>query len=195
MNSRKTDHRRRLFRLCLPLGLLALVATPAFAAEGKHGPSEFVFVAQLALLMLVGRLLGEIMIRFKQPGVMGQLIAGLVLGPSLLGLLFPDWQHAIFPSAKEQKAMLDGVSQFGVLMLLLLTGMETDLRLVRRTGGASAIASIAGIVIPFLCGVALGEALPDSMLPDPGKRLITSLFLGQPYRSHRSRSSQRSSAR
>jgi Kef-type K+ transport system membrane component KefB/nucleotide-binding universal stress UspA family protein len=154
------------------------VATPAFAAEGKQGPSEFVFVAQLALLMLVGRVLGEIMMRFKQPGVMGQLIAGLVLGPSLLGLLFPDWQHAIFPSAKEQKAMLDGVSQFGVLMLLLLTGMETDLRLVRRTGGASAIASIAGIVIPFLCGVALGEALPDSMLPDPGKRLITSLFLG-----------------
>jgi Kef-type K+ transport system membrane component KefB/nucleotide-binding universal stress UspA family protein len=74
--------------------------------------------------------------------------------------------------------MLDGVSQFGVLMLLLLTGMETDLKLVRRTGAASAIASIAGIVVPFACGVALGEALPDSMLPDPGKRLITSLFLG-----------------
>ena len=74
--------------------------------------------------------------------------------------------------------MLDAVAQFGVLMLLLLTGMETDLRLVRRTGGASAIASLAGIIIPFACGVALGEALPDSMLPDPGKRLITSLFLG-----------------
>ena len=128
--------------------------------------------------MLVGRLLGEIMIRFKQPGVMGQLIAGLVLGPSLLGAVFPDWHHVIFPNAKEQKAMLDAVSQFGVLMLLLLTGMETDLKLVRRTGVASAIASIAGIVIPFACGVALGEALPDSMLPDPGKRLITSLFLG-----------------
>jgi len=128
--------------------------------------------------MLAGRSLGEIMIRFKQPGVMGQLIAGLVLGPSLLGAVFPDWHHAIFPDAKEQKAMLDGVSQFGVLMLLLLTGMETDLKLVRRTGAASAIASIAGIIIPFACGVALGEALPDSMLPDPGKRLITSLFLG-----------------
>jgi Kef-type K+ transport system membrane component KefB/nucleotide-binding universal stress UspA family protein len=109
---------------------------------------------------------------------MGQLIAGLVLGPSLLGALAPDWQHAIFPAAKEQKAMLDAVSQFGVLMLLLLTGMETDLKLVRRTGGASAIASIAGIIVPFICGVALGEALPDSMLPDPSKRLITSLFLG-----------------
>ena len=99
--------------------------------------------------MLVGRLLGEITIRFKQPGVMGQLIAGLVLGPSLLGVVFPDWQHVIFPNAKEQKAMLDAVSQFGVLMLLLLPGMETDLKLVRRTGVASAIASIAGIVIPL----------------------------------------------
>ncbi len=168
----------RLVWLCVLLVPCALVPTCAFAAEGQHGPSEFIFVAQLALLMLVGRLLGEVLIRFKQPGVMGQLIAGLVLGPSLLGALFPDWHHALFPSAKEQKAMLDGVSQFGVLMLLLLTGMETDLKLVRRTGAASAIASIAGIIIPFACGVALGEALPDAMLPDPGKRLITSLFLG-----------------
>ncbi len=169
---------RRLVRLCVLVVPCALAATPTFAAEGARAPSELIFIAQLALLMLVGRLLGEIMIRFKQPGVMGQLIAGLVLGPSLLGALFPDWQHALFPSAKEQKAMLDGVSQFGVLMLLLLTGMETDLKLVRRTGAASAIASIAGIVVPFACGVALGEMLPDSMLPDPGKRLITSLFLG-----------------
>jgi Kef-type K+ transport system membrane component KefB/nucleotide-binding universal stress UspA family protein len=169
---------RRLVRLCVLVVPCALAATPTFAAEGARAPSELIFIAQLALLMLVGRLLGEVMIRCKQPGVMGQLIAGLVLGPSLLGALFPDWQHALFPSAKEQKAMLDGVSQFGVLMLLLLTGMETDLKLVRRTGAASAIASIAGIVVPFACGVALGEMLPDSMLPDPGKRLITSLFLG-----------------
>jgi len=169
---------RHLSRLSLLLAPAAFVATPAFAADGGKGPSEFVFVAQLALLILVGRLLGEVMIRLKQPGVMGQLIAGLILGPSLLGALLPEWHHAIFPAAKEQKAMLDAVAQFGVLMLLLLTGMETDLRLVRRTGGASAIASLAGIIIPFACGVALGEALPDSMLPDPGKRLITSLFLG-----------------
>lgn len=173
-----TDVRWWLFLLCMLLPPCVLAATPALAAGGEHGPSELVFVAQLALLMLVGRLLGEAMIRFKQPGVMGQLTAGLVLGPSLLGALFPDLHHAIFPGAKEQKAMLDAIAQFGVLMLLLLTGMETDLKLVRRTGGASAITSLAGIIIPFVCGVGLGEALPDSLLPDPGKRLITSLFLG-----------------
>jgi len=160
-------------------GLAALAAAPALAASGvQNGPSELLFVAQIMLLMLVGRLLGEAMLRIGQPAVMGQLIAGLVLGPSLLGALSPDLQHMLFPAAKEQKAMLDAVAQFGILVLLLLTGMETDLKLVRKSGRASISASLAGIVVPFLCGVALGESLPDAMLPDPGKRLITSLFLG-----------------
>jgi Kef-type K+ transport system membrane component KefB/nucleotide-binding universal stress UspA family protein len=109
---------------------------------------------------------------------MGQLIAGLLLGPSFFGLLFPDAQHALFPKSPEQKAMIDGISQFGILLLLLLTGMETDLKLVRQTGRASVFASLMGIVIPFICGVGLGEMLPDSLLPDPERRLITSLFLG-----------------
>jgi Kef-type K+ transport system membrane component KefB/nucleotide-binding universal stress UspA family protein len=128
--------------------------------------------------MITGRLLGELMLRLRQPAVMGQLIAGLVLGPSLFGLLLPDLQHALFPKNADQKAMLDAVSQFGILMLLLLTGMETDLKLVRQTGRASVLASLMGIVVPFMCGVTLGWFLPDSILPDPGKRLITALFLG-----------------
>jgi Kef-type K+ transport system membrane component KefB/nucleotide-binding universal stress UspA family protein len=161
------------------LALLAATTTSALAADApQKGPSELIFVAQIAVLLMVGRLLGEAMLRLKQPAVMGQLIAGLMLGPSLLGALFPDFQHALFPAAKEQKAMLDALSQFGILMLLLLTGMETDLKLVRQTGRAAISASLSGIIVPFACGVALGELLPDSMLPDPGKRLITSLFLG-----------------
>ncbi|HMA55738.1 MAG TPA: cation:proton antiporter [Pseudolabrys sp.] len=154
------------------------MAEPAWAAEGGKGPSEAIFIVQIIALMVVGRLLGEAMLRLRQPAVMGQLIAGLLLGPSLFGLLLPDVQHALFPKNPEQKAMIDAISQFGILLLLLLTGMETDLKLVRQTGRASLFASLMGIVIPFLCGVGLGEMLPDSMLPDPGKRLITSLFLG-----------------
>ncbi len=145
---------------------------------GSHGPSEGVLIGQIVLLLLVGRLFGEIMLRFKQPAVMGQLIAGLVLGASAFGAVFPDLQHMVFPPAKEQKAMLDGVAQFGILMLLLLAGMETDLQLVRRSGRASLLASLTGILIPFALGYALGEMLPDSMIPDPSKRVITSLFLG-----------------
>jgi len=165
----------RLWLSALP----ALLTGPAWAAEGAgKSASEAIFIGQIVVLMVVGRLLGEAMLRLRQPAVMGQLIAGLLLGPSLFGLLLPDAQHALFPKNPEQKAMIDAISQFGILLLLLLTGMETDLKLVRQTGRASLYASLMGIVIPFLCGVVLGEMLPDSMLPDPEKRLITSLFLG-----------------
>src|SRR5262245_15534883 len=77
-------------------------------------------------------------------------------------------QHALFPKTPEQKAMIDAIAQFGILLLLLLTGMETDLKLVRQTGRASLFASLMGIVIPFVCGVVLVEMLPDSMLPESG---------------------------
>jgi Kef-type K+ transport system membrane component KefB/nucleotide-binding universal stress UspA family protein len=164
-------------RFSLPI-LGVTPVTAAFAAEAGKGPSDAIFIGAIVVLMLVGRLLGEAMVRLGQPAVMGQLIAGLLLGPSFFGLLFPDAQHALFPKSPEQKAMIDGISQFGILLLLLLTGMETDLKLVRQTGRASVLASLMGIIIPFICGVGLGEMLPDSLLPDPQKRLITSLFLG-----------------
>jgi Kef-type K+ transport system membrane component KefB/nucleotide-binding universal stress UspA family protein len=155
-----------------------LIATPALAAEGHKGPSEAIFVAELVVLMVAGRLLGEAMQRIGQPAVMGQLLAGLLLGPSVFGLLWPDAQHALFPSTPEQKSMVDAISQFGILLLLLLTGMETDLKLVRRVGHAAISVSLAGVAVPFCCGVALGEFLPESLLPSAGQRLVTSLFLG-----------------
>src|SRR5262245_60672966 len=158
---------------------LALSADVSFAAESaKSGPSEVIFLAQLILLMLVGRLLGEAMNRVGQPSVMGMLLAGVLLGPSGLGALWPDLQHAIFPSSPEQKAMLDGISQFGILLLLLLTGMETDLKLVRTVGRAALSISITGVAVPFICGFTLGQLMPQWLLPHPDQRLLTSLFLG-----------------
>ena len=160
-------------------GFLLLGATAAFAAESPpSGPSEAVFLAELTLLILVGRLLGEAMQRIGQPSVMGQLLAGILLGPSLFGWLWPDAQHLIFSDSRAQKSMIDAISQFGILLLLLLTGMETDLRLVRKVRRAAASISLSGVTVPFACGVALGLFLPESLLPDPGKRLLTSLFLG-----------------
>ncbi len=166
--------------------IVALLVHPqtAFAAEGtQSGPSEVIFLAEIIVLVLAGRLLGEAMQRIGQPGVVGQLIAGILLGPSVLGLsvlglIWPEAQHALFPKTPEQKAMIDAVAQLGILMLLLLTGMETDLALARKVGRAAISISIAGIAAPFLCGFALGQFLPDALLPAPEQRLITSLFLG-----------------
>lgn len=169
--------------LLRPVGLVpaALVLTTiAAGAEGgkSAGPSEFLLVAQIVLLIAVGRGLGEIMQRIGQPSVIGELLAGIILGPSLFGWIWPEAQHAIFPKTPEQKAMIDGIAQFGILLLLLLTGMETDLKLVRKVGKAAIAISIAGILVPFACGFALGEFLPDALLPNPQARLVASLFMG-----------------
>jgi len=109
---------------------------------------------------------------------MGQLIAGVALGPSVLGAIWPRAQHTIFGGNSEQQAMLEAVSDLGILMLLLLTGMETDLKLVRKARRAAVSVSAAGIIVPFVFGVTLGQFLPESMQPQPEQRLVTSLFLG-----------------
>src|SRR5215475_12276823 len=138
--------------------VLALSTAPSLAAEtGKSGASEVVFLAQLIMLMVVGRLLGEVMNRIGQPSVMGMLLGGIVLGPSVLGVVWPALQHAIFPGSPEQKAMLDGIAQFGILLLLLPAGMETDLKLVRTVGKAALSISVTGVAVPFICGFALGQ--------------------------------------
>ena len=160
---------------------VAAIATPtaAMAADNASSvSSEAIFIAELGLLLLVGRLMGEAAQRLGQPAVMGQLIGGLLLGPSVLGLIWPAAQHALFPGTPEQKSMINAVSQLGILMLLLLTGMETDLQLVKRVGRAAVTVAAAGVALPFVCGFALGEMLPDALLPKPDARLVTAIFLG-----------------
>jgi Kef-type K+ transport system membrane component KefB/nucleotide-binding universal stress UspA family protein len=163
-------------------GLAAFSFFPATAAMAQSaaptGGSEAIFIAELGLLLLVGRLMGEAAQRIGQPPVMGQLIGGLLLGPSLFGAIWPSAQHLIFPSGGAQKSMIDAVSQLGILMLLLLTGMETDLQLVRRVGRAAITVAAAGVAVPFVCGFALGEWLPAELLPKPDARLVTAIFLG-----------------
>ncbi len=159
--------------------VILILPTTALAAEGATSvSSEAIFIAELGLLLVVGRLMGEAAQRLGQPAVMGQLIGGLLLGPSVLGMIWPAAQHALFPGTPEQKSMINAVSQLGILMLLLLTGMETDLQLVKRVGRAAVTVAAAGVALPFICGFALGEMLPDALLPKPDARLVTAIFLG-----------------
>ena len=167
----------------LVAALLFIVSTAAAAAQNApSAPAEdttaALFIAELGILLLVGRIMGEAAQRIGQPAVMGQIIGGILLGPSALGLIWPDAQHLLFPAGGATKSMLDGISQLGILLLLLLTGMETDLTMVKRVGRASIAVAITGVAIPFVCGVALGAVLPASLLPRPDARMVTALFLG-----------------
>jgi Kef-type K+ transport system membrane component KefB/nucleotide-binding universal stress UspA family protein len=137
-----------------------------------------IFLSQIIILMGVGRMMGEGMARIAQPAIFGQLLAGVALGPSLFGALLPDLHRLIFPDSKEIRTMIDAISQVGILLLLLLTGMETNIQLVRRKFRVVMTTSVAGIVVPFICGVTLGFLIPDSLVPDEGRRLVTALFIG-----------------
>ncbi|HEY7549618.1 MAG TPA: cation:proton antiporter [Hyphomicrobiaceae bacterium] len=137
-----------------------------------------IFTAELILLLFVGRALGEVLSRMGQPAVFGQLLGGVILGPSVFGALLPDLHQSIFPGTPTLKSMVDAVSQIGILLLLLLTGLETNLALVNRRRRAVVSTSLAGIAIPFVCGIALAYALPATLIPDPARHLVTALFLG-----------------
>jgi Kef-type K+ transport system membrane component KefB/nucleotide-binding universal stress UspA family protein len=165
----------------LPATIILMVMSigGAFAADARPSESaEAIFIVQVILLLAFGRLIGEVMQRMGQSAITGQLIAGILLGPTVFGAIWPDLQHTVFPKGDGQATAIEAVSQFGILMLLLLTGMETDLSVVKPVKRAALMASLTGITIPFACGFVLGQLLPEQMLPDPGRRLITSLFLG-----------------
>ena len=159
--------------------MTGLAISPVLAvAEGSSAPSEAKFIGAILVILLTSRLLGEAMQRLGQPAVIGHLIAGILLGPSFFGLIWPEMQRTIFSQGAAQKAMLDGIAQFGVLLLLLLTGMDTDVGLIRKIGRPAIAISFTGISIPFACGVSLAFFLPDTQIPHVEQRLATALFLG-----------------
>ena len=132
---------------------------------------------ELALLLFVSRGLGELMRRINLPPVVGELLAGVLLGPSLFGWALPALQAEIFPKNQAQSDLLSVVSWLGVLFLLIVTGLETDLNLILRKGKTALLISLGGILVPFTTGLVLGESLPESFLANPSQRLIFSLFI------------------
>ena len=143
---------------------------------GEH--EVLLLLLQLGLLLVTARGLGEIAVRFGLPSVVGELLAGVVLGPSLFGVIAPGLFRTIVPVDPEQFHLLDVVSQLGVIMLLIVTGMETDVTLIRQKGRSAAMISLFGIVVPFVSGFALGQLLPVDFIADPSQRLVFSLFIG-----------------
>jgi Kef-type K+ transport system membrane component KefB/nucleotide-binding universal stress UspA family protein len=141
------------------------------------GHSVFVLLVQLALLLLVARLGAELCRRIALPAVIGELAAGIVLGPTVLGHFAPGVFAVVFPHVSAQFQLLEVVGLLGMVLLLLLTGLETDLRLLRNLGRAALIASAMGMLLPFVSGFALGSFMPDQYLAQPERRMLFSFFL------------------
>ncbi|MCS7271956.1 MAG: cation:proton antiporter, partial [Gemmataceae bacterium] len=129
-------------------------------ASGGEGAWRWVLV-QLAVILVAARLGGWLARRLGQPEVIGEFLAGLALGPSLLGWWQPEWFAAVFrPSGGELVAvtepMLAGIAQLGLLFLMFLVGLEADWRRVERGWQTTVTIAGAGLVVPLVVGVPLG---------------------------------------
>lgn len=115
------------------------------------------FFLQLAFILLACRLVSRIAARFGQPPVVGEMIAGVLLGPSLFGLIAPEWQSWMFPA--QSKPILFSAAQIGLVLYMFIVGLEFRVDLLRsRLRGALAI-SMSGILAPFLLGCVLATWL------------------------------------
>ncbi|MCW2881638.1 MAG: sodium/hydrogen exchanger [Sphaerisporangium sp.] len=152
---------------------------PATAPVGMIGPDQLlVFLMQVGLLLLCALLLGRLTQRLGMSAIVGELCAGVLVGPSVLGHLAPGLSGWLLPRDPAQFHMLDAVGQIGVLLLVGITGIHIDLRLVRRRGITAARISVAGVAIPLVLGVGAGLLLPDSLVPGSADRSTFALFLG-----------------
>lgn len=131
-------------------------------ARLNHG--EFVtFFLALGMLLASARVLGEAARRFGFPTVFGEMVAGLMLGPTVLGALAPQWSQQLFPLAGGVPHALHGLTTLAVVMFLLVAGMEVDLSSIWKQGRTAIVVSLAGILAPMAVGFAAGWFAPSAM--------------------------------
>lgn len=172
-------------------------AAPERRAAGEHaslagthettgGPLGFVFahlkeplsllLLQVLVIVLAARLLGSVFPRIGQPPVIGEMIAGILLGPSLLGLVAPEAQALLFPA--DSLGTLRLLSQIGVILFMFVVGIELDVDHLRHKADAALVVSHASIVVPFFLGTACALVLYRSVVPAGIPFTGFALFMG-----------------
>lgn len=149
----------------------------------KLGHSDIIILLlAISTMLILSRIVAELGKRLKFPVVMGELLVGIALGPTILGTLYPEVYDYLFPLATNEKVgyALDGIFSLSVIMLLFVAGMEVDLPLVLRQGKTAIYTGLSGMIIPFFTGFAIAWWAPELFDVNPGgeQKLIFALFLG-----------------
>ena len=137
----------------------------------------FLFLAQLFVILLCARGLGELFRRWKQPALTAELLVGIVLGPTILGRFLPGVSATLFPADAVQQNMLETIAWLGVLFLLLDTGLEIDFSIAWRQRGSALAIALSDIVVPMVVAFVPVMFLPDAFLADPARRWMFGLFM------------------
>src|SRR5215207_9362065 len=118
------------------------------------------FALQIAVMLGCAVLFGQLLRRFRQPSVLGEMIGGIVLGPTIFGLLAPSLFAWLFQSSPDVAVVRDAVIKLGMLFFLFIAGLEIDLAGLRKSGGKALLIGLVGTLGPIAAGVALVYALP-----------------------------------
>lgn len=146
------------------------------ALENSFHHPLAILLGQIAAIIVVARLFGFLARKVRQPTVVGEVIAGIMLGPSLLGLYFPEFSATFFPP--HSLGNLQFLSQIGLILFMFVIGMELDLKTLRNKAHDAVVISHASIIVPFGLGVAFAYFSYDQFAPQGISFTSFALFMG-----------------
>ena len=135
-----------------------------------------ILLMQIIMIILAARFCGWIFKKIGQPSVIGEIIAGIILGPSLLGMYFPEFSASLFPP--ESLGNLKFLSQIGLILFMFVIGMELDMKVLKNKANEAVVISHASIIFPFALGIGLAYFVYNRFAPEGVKFLSFSLFMG-----------------
>jgi len=134
-------------------------------------------LVQVGLILGLSRFMGMLFARMRQPQVVGEMVAGIMLGPSVMGTLYPHTQQMLFPAGTPLE-LLNILSQLGIIFFLFLVGLEFDFELVKHRGKATILTALVSIAVPFFLGLGVGLFLSARGQLGEAPRIPAALFIG-----------------
>ena len=133
---------------------------------------------QLASILILARVFAELARKFKQPAVVGEIFAGIILGPTILGNFFPGAQEYLFGAHEMTNIAFDGFVQISVVLLLFIAGLEVELHIVWSQGKKALYIAVASMILPIIAGFVVAYAFPEFLGVNINDRVVASTFFG-----------------
>lgn len=144
-----------------------------------HAAPFVLFAIQLAVMLAFALAGGAIMRLLRQPAVLGEMFGGIVLGPTVFGLIAPEWHASLFPATGESVALRGGAVKLGMLFFMFTVGLEINPRSVLQNGWTALGVGLMGTLVPLAAGVGMVYAMPGLFpVADERFRFLLALFIG-----------------
>lgn len=142
----------------------------------KSGP--VLILLDFSLILAFALIFGSMMKRLHQPAVLGEILGGIILGPTVFGIIAPATQSELFPASGEPAQILRTVTSLGLLAFVFIAGLEVDFTCIRRRSKRTIITSMSGIVLPFILGFGIVMLMPGIWSIPSGDLRIFAIFMG-----------------